>query len=666
MRDFFNSLLKLATLAHPLARHAQACHCLAGMERREGMKMSGRNGNFWAQSAALLTRIAHMRQPHVKWLSFVGLAGLWLIFGLLSWYGRNLPPGDALYLTLGALTVQDAYKDAAANQDLYGQIARFAGIFVPLVGILFAFSGQLGRGLASLYMTFAARHIVIAGQSPAALALAQSCVNAGDAVALIAPDLAPETAWSLRQSGVVLYEGDGADLAILKSARVRHADHMVALTGEDTANLKIEAAVRAACAGKSRKRPLAAHVAIESPMLLIEAREMRVMLQRERDQKAKEAKEAKRQPPPADPIDPRPFALDELAARTLLTQEAAVLLDLAEAQGQTHPHIVVFGSERSGEAVAVRALMSLWSVHFGEPRITIVTPDPVAADASFAARYPQAVSHDVWKADIAFIQFDWRQRALDLETLNFIVTERGAPTAVVVACGVEAESIQLALGLMRTANIAAQWPVPIYLKLQNRSEFSQQFASGDRTPGVPDAYLQAFGTVEDVAARELIIDGRLDRGAAVAHRVYQMDIAAREDLPAKSLEAVGRGWDSVGETYRAANRAVADAALVKMWDFGWRVAGKRERGITDPTLDESLFMRMAEVEHRRWNAERLLSGWRPGPTRNNAMMVHNNLVSWRQLSDGDRQKDVVQVKAAVKVARILHPQGFARDPRRLA
>jgi hypothetical protein len=62
-------------------------------------------------------------------------------------------------------------------------------------------------------------------------------------------------------------------------------------------------------------------------------------------------------------------------------------------------------------------------------------------------------------------------------------------------------------------------------------------------------------------------------------------------------------------------------------------------------------------------AERLVSGWRPtadGEARDNELMIHNKLVGWDALNEDDRNNDVVQVRAAMDVARIMHKDGFSR------
>ena len=37
---------------------------------------------------------------------------------------------------------------------------------------------------------------------------------------------------------------------------------------------------------------------------------------------------------------------------------------------------------------------------------------------------------------------------------------------------------------------------------------------------------------------------------------------------------------------------------------------------------------MAELEHGRWNVERLRNGWRPGKTRDDARKIHDCLLPW--------------------------------------
>lgn len=605
--------------------------------------MARRYANFWSQAAARLTAMAHTRASMIRWGVLIVLVAVWVWAGLVSFLA--LGPSEAVYRTIGALSMQDDYFNVD-NSTL--ELARFAGLAVPLVGLLFAFSGALGRNLAQTFNQGAAQHVVIAGANPAALSLALDCRKSGDAVIFISGDLPDETALGLRRLGIVVLEGQGAHADTLRAARAHHAAHVVAFEQDDTANLQIEAAVRRLVGASKRKPPIGVHVATRSPMLLREAREMRAM-------------EARRRGSAAAAIDPKPFALDEMAARALVQSEAPTLLSVAEQLGQQQLHLVLFGFDDAGEAVAVRALMSLWSVKFGAPRITVLTRDHVSAESRFRARHREAFAHpQLWTADIAFLPFDWDHDSVGAELLDRVEAERGKPSGVVVSTGADPGNIHLAIALKRICNHGLRWPVPIFMKETSQSEFSREYAKGDDTAEL-DAYLQAFGAHQVVATRGNILDGMLDRGAAIAHEFYNKHVGESGAAGMKELQAASKGWADVFETYRAANRAVADAALVKVWDAGWRAAAaKGEKGDTAPTIDSALLHEMARCEHDRWMAERLLSGWRPGETRNNDLMMHDKLAPWSAMNADDKAKDEVQVRAAIDIARVLHPRGFVR------
>jgi hypothetical protein len=200
---------------------------------------------------------------------------------------------------------------------------------------------------------------VIAGDSAAALSLAQDCRKRKDSVIMIADGLAEETALGLRRKGVIVLEGDATQVETLRTARAHHAAHVIAYEPDDTANLQVEAAVRRLVGDAKRKPPIGVHVATRSAMLLKEAREMR----------SAQVRKKKATPPP---IDPKPFSLEEMAARALVQKESQALLSLAQQLGQDRLHVVFFGFDAAAEAVAERVLMSMWSAHFEAPRLTVL------------------------------------------------------------------------------------------------------------------------------------------------------------------------------------------------------------------------------------------------------------------------------------------------------
>ncbi|MES1158979.1 MAG: NAD-binding protein [Terricaulis silvestris] len=598
-----------------------------------------RYGNFWSWMAGRFTAIAHVRAPVFRWIVLLALIGLWLGAGLPYWLSRA-SFSDAVYSTLGAISLPDSNFEA---NDGRKELMRYAALFVSVVGLLFAFSGQLGRSLAQAFTLGAANHVVVCGGGAGAMSLALDCDEHGDDVIVIAKNIAEETGEILRRRGVVVLEGDATRHDILKSARVKHAAHIVAFEEDDGLNLEIEAATRLLVGSERRRDPLDVHVATRTPMLLRESRAMR-------------ARQMTREKTVA--IDAKPFSLDEMAARLLVQTQSVIMLNLAQELKQERLHLVFFGFCHSGEAVAVRALMSLWSAHFAPTRITVLTPDAARTEKRFRAHYPEAFAHSqLWAADIAFQEFDWEFEAIDVALLDRVAAARGPATAAFVTTDVDTRNIQLALSLLRACNQGYRWPVPIYMAEQSRSEFSQQYARGDETPDILDAYLTAFGAHQTLSTRQYVLDGWLDRGAAIAQEAYSKQLKPGA-LNIKELQAAMKDWSDVLETYRAANRAVADSAPVKIWDAGWRTAGEKERGETAPQLPGAMLDTMAQTEHNRWMAERLLSGWRPAEKRDNDMLAHDKLAPWSAMGAEDRAKDETQVRAAVDIARLMSPKGF--------
>lgn len=605
--------------------------------------MAQKYANVWSQAAASLTALSHTQAGVFRWGVVIILSVVWIAGGFWLW--RDVPFSEALYRTFSAVSMWDEYFNASEPMR---EVVRYAALAVPVVGLLFAFSGQLGRSLARIFNLGAARHVVIAGDSAAALSLAQDCRKRKDSVIMIADGLAEETALGLRRKGVIVLEGDATQIETLRTARAHHAAHVVAYEPDDTANLQVEAAVRRLVGDARRKPPIGVHVATRSAMLLKEAREMRSAQMRKK----------KAGPPP---IDPKPFSLEEMAARALVQKESQALLSLAQELGQPRLHFVFFGFDAAAEAVAERVLMSLWSAHFEAPRLTVLSPDPETVEAGFKARHREAFSNPgAWAADIAFLPFDWNMASVGAEVLETVEQTRGKPTAIVVSTGSDPGNIHLSIALKRLCNNGQRWPVPIYMRETSQSEFSQQYAKGDDTPEL-DAYLLAFGAHQVNSTRARVIDGVLDQGAAVAHEHYNKGLGKKDAMSMRELQSAMKDWSDVLETYRAANRAVADAAMVKVWDAGFRPAVKGEKGETAIAVPPELVEQMARREHDRWMAERLMSGWRPtapGEARNNDLMTHDKIVGWDQLNEADRNNDIVQVRASMDVARIMHKEGF--------
>lgn len=614
-------------------------------------------GNFWAKQAARQTRGAHAAAPTGRAVLLTTLILAWIGGGMIGWTAVGKSPLDALYDTLSAVGFGVGPEEAARHWGL--QVMRFAGPALPLLGLIAAFWRRLGRMAAQAYLRQAAGHVVIAGASDAALHLAERTAQEGGAVVLLTPGLAAETASALARCGVIFLQGDPSQPAALRAARAGHAAHIVVLTGDEALNLRIEASLHAAARSRRYRAPAALHLELRSATLLREARDLRQELERARAKQAKaQPKRAQREPA----LDVKPFSLAELTAREAMTRLAPRILDRCALEGQPRPHLLLVGYDDAGQALAAWLLGGMWTSRLGAPRVTVLTHAPEQAAAAFRASFPQAQAHEILRADIVFEPAPKELAAIDAEVLASVEQARGPISFAAASLPDEGEALLAAIALLRATSGRQGEPMPILVRERTGSEFTRQYGL-DAEGGEGAAFLAPIGQLEQVAIPALLLTGALDRAAALYHTAYeaQQSQALQREL---TLAARG-GWLRLAETYRHANRAVADHTIVKLWDAGWRPARRGEKPEASALeIESALIPELARVEHTRWSAERLLNGWRPGPERDNRARIHPDLRSWEALNGEARGKDEGMVRMAAQVAGVLYASGYVRSAAR--
>lgn len=140
------------------------------------------------------------------------------------------------------------------------------------------------------------------------------------------------------------------------------------------------------------------------------------------------------------------------------------------------------------------------------------------------------------------------------------------------------------------------------------------------------------------SAAQLDPDVRLCLGMLI-HEEY---LTAQAGV-AKSKEPNLRDWDSLPDVLRESNMQQADHMLEKLNAIGYTTlpAKDGERGIVSFTDDE--VERLAEMEHGRWNTERLRDGWRLGE-KSIERKRSPYLVPWAELPENVREWDRATVR----------------------
>ncbi len=148
---------------------------------------------------------------------------------------------------------------------------------------------------------------------------------------------------------------------------------------------------------------------------------------------------------------------------------------------------------------------------------------------------------------------------------------------------------------------------------------------GQGTPLLPDA------------VRETIAQGIHDE-----YRRNQEQTALEK---APSMAA----WAELPDTLKNSNLQQADDIIAKVREIGCDVHPVRNRTCRLLTLNPREIELLAEMEHARWNVERLRDGWRWGPEKDVDRKLSPYLVAWQALPETIKEYDRQAVRAIPKL-----------------
>ena len=122
-----------------------------------------------------------------------------------------------------------------------------------------------------------------------------------------------------------------------------------------------------------------------------------------------------------------------------------------------------------------------------------------------------------------------------------------------------------------------------------------------------DGQMVPFSWLASACDPRALLDGDNDRLALVIHDHYRDSIEAQGRDP--GTEPAGRTWEKLGLSYRDASRQQADHLWAKLATTDGRAVPLDQAQGQTFAFAPLEVERLAEVEHRRWAADRYLAGW---------------------------------------------------------
>ena len=536
-----------------------------------------------------------------EWNLILAAAALSFVLGVLGirqqqlMVGNLFTWGDAIYFSLRLFTFS---YDLPGEGTPYTssspllQVARFLApvtiFYAAFKGFVFAVSQQVNVWRLRRWRG----HSVVCGAGKRGRLVALNLRAEGRQVVVIEKDPANEAIGELHAAGVRVIVGSATDSVCQEQARMETAALVVALTSSEESNLEV-----ALEASRRDTGPV--------DILVHASRQFAGIFEQQPFDRIRKG------------VHTRFFDHDVAAARLLL-QEFATDLATELAQTPRPPRLLLVGDGTLLPELLAAAVAQCQYAFAGVPKLVVATSNRESVCQRFPSLHPQLGQ----VAEVNLLELTPTEMArLELEKMP-----GGAGFDLVfVACRNDLDTLSLARhltqqGLGMSGRIVAC--------LRPSTDLMRLLSSKQPVAGVELRDLVELGCRADVLLR-----GELDREARAIHEVYVKAQTAAGATEATNSALVA--WEDLPESLRQANRAQADHIPVK----------QRALAIS---RSEQMIESLAEAEHRRWMAEKIVAGWRYSEQRDNARKLHPCLKPYLQLSESEKQKDRDTVQIVLK------------------
>jgi len=309
-------------------------------------------------------------------------------------------------------------------------------------------------------------------------------------------------------------------------------------------------------------------------------------------------------------------------------------------------HTVIVGFGLYGEAVMVDTILSCLTSYLEAPCFTIIDPNAASIENSLKIKYPDLQL----TAKLNFITKSVEGSNHSINEEEWLAIGKDNPVTNTYICLPE-ETTSLSAGLaLQTLAIRNSWVTgPIFIKLSTNQALP---ACAIDVKHLTTAQMISWGDLNSLIKETGILNDDRDGMAKTMHQAY-CDIAG-------SYKEANVPWEQLNEDARESNRRVVVHIAAKLSSAGmdiepWLKKWDRNPQVTQlPKIDnildnKKLHLKLAILEHDRWMADRRLSGWQYGKTKDITKRLHPDLVPFDQLSQESQSYDMQITNTLIKI-----------------
>ena len=571
---------------------------------------------------------------------------------------------DVVYASLQLYIFEG--PDATSGWPLHLQLARAMAPMIVLYAAASAVWSQVDKQVALYALLFRKRRFVlVCGVGETGYRIARDyCLNSDKRVVVIDRDPTNAMAAELQHLGALVVVGNAMDMLVLHNTRAAYAKEIFLCTSDDKANIAIAKNVERLSRGVSDKEALRLEsvaerheqpIAGEPPHLglrcfmCVDSPDLYEVFSSHSFFEANSSRFAI-----------RVFNRRETMARNIFRHCAPDLYYRPVDKSSDPMHILFVGFQALGREMILQTALTAHYTDFHLPKITVLCREEFRDQvARFRHRYP----HLEKTVDITFVFAD----AMTITAGQWNDMQEDLPFSVAyVAMREDVEGILSARRLNRLRRLDGKPPLNFVVCL-NQQNFLAEIIDDDFLPISLDKShlpefepIEYFETLDETICIEVVVNEALDMLARTLHNAYVQTQLERGDTVEANASLIG--WSDLPEHKKKANRHAAAHIDVKL-RIGNCIAYGLDAAPAEVPFPPNgeMLEALAQLEHRRWMADKHLAGYSYGEKRDEDRMLHPDLIPWDELSESDKEKDrdnILQIPGLLK----LQHQKICRRP----
>ena len=559
-----------------------------------------------------LTMSKQKKRPHDWWI-VAGIAVLSLILGMLGFYqyasdrhGSPLGLPDILYRSLQLFTLESGGLQGPlpVTLEIARWLAPFTGVFAAVKGVL-SLAHQQGR--SSLRLRNIQDHAIVCGADQGSAHIAHELASNGVSVVVI--DNHPTEASPYKLSpDIIQIKGNALDSAILGRVKVQTARYLFSATDSDVDNIGV----------------------VQEAQRIVNARERdkdgRVLncYARVSDYRTRAlfythplfSDSSKR-------FNAQIFNIYDRGARLLFESCAPDRYRAIRGKDDPPASIMIFGFSPLAKSLVLHVARV---GHYANGRKAVIRIIDEQAARQTAAL---SLSAPALEQLVNIQPYDCPIDGLSIACLKEIIA---SPPDVMYIC---AESDIQALTLARRLAVLPGYKdVPLVVTLLQKDALTKLLYKDNL---VQNNTVQLFPLLDKTSDLKQIIGEQLDEAAKIIHELYLEDRFRQGETVESNASLVP--WENLPEGIKDSNRGQADHLPVKLRAIGLTLEAALNAEDTWQFTAEEIRV-LAEMEHRRWMADKRLDGWQPtAGKKDSKRKLSPLLVDFDDLPEGEKHKD---------------------------